>query len=109
MAVHIGSSKRAAGALSSVNIEGIEADNEFNVVKRRGPVSKVFIVVPYARAFPDFPVFLAVYICIYKKQNKKKNENIITIALSACAIERSFGVMLQEHDAAALPDATQSE
>lgn len=49
--------------------------------------SKVFIVVPYA-SFPRFPRSLG-----------GKKWGIITVALSARAIERSFGVMLQEHDA----------
>lgn len=47
-----------------------------------------FIVVPYA-SFPRFP----------RSLDGEKNQGIIIVALSARTIQRSFGVMLQEHDA----------
>lgn len=50
--------------------------------------SKVFIVVPYV-SFPRFP----------RSLDGEKNQGIIIVALSVRTIQRSFGVMLQEHDA----------
>lgn len=59
----------------------------YRTVKRGcGPI-KGFYRYPIRASFPRF-------------LNKKwKEEKIIIVALSAYAIERSFGVMLQEHDA----------